>query len=75
MNVATKLTPAEVATLERWIATGANTARPEPENISGADAFTEEERSFWDGSMSPIGVIMTAMVACGIGYLAFKLFN
>ena len=57
---------------------------PEPVHIAAeiptqvpvpGGAPVEEERSFWDGSMSPVGVIMTAMVACGIGYLAFKLFN
>jgi serine/threonine protein kinase len=35
----------------------------------------EPTRSWWDGSMGPVGVIMTATVACGLGYLAFKLFN
>jgi mono/diheme cytochrome c family protein len=39
-------TPAEIATIERWIAAGAKTARPEPENIDGV-YITEEERSFW----------------------------
>lgn len=47
-----KLSPAEVAIIERWIAGGANTARPEPENVAAADAFTEEERSFW--SFQPV---------------------
>ena len=31
--------------------------------------------SWWDSSMGPVGVIMTALVASGLGYLAFKLFN
>jgi serine/threonine protein kinase len=41
--------------------------------VPGGDA--QEEQSFWEGSMGPVGVIMTAVIACGIGYLAFKLFN
>lgn len=35
----------------------------------------EAPKSFWEGSMSPVGVIMTAALACGIGYLAFWMFN
>jgi serine/threonine-protein kinase len=51
---------------------------PEPEQLTpvpvpgGAD---EEAKSWWDGSMGPMGAIMTALVACGIGYIAFRLFN
>jgi serine/threonine-protein kinase len=29
----------------------------------------------WDGSLGPVGVFLTAAVACGLGYLAFKIFN
>jgi mono/diheme cytochrome c family protein len=43
---------AEIATLERWIASGAITARPEPEQLSDVDLITEEERSFW--SFQPV---------------------
>ena len=35
----------------------------------------EEPKSFWEGSMGPLGVIVTALTACVIGYLAFKLFS
>jgi len=36
---------------------------------------TEQAGSIWDGTMGPIGVILTALVACGLGYFAFKIFN
>ncbi len=43
-----KLTPAEVALIRSWIATGARTARPEPMELpTGTGGITEEERSFW----------------------------
>jgi len=42
-----KVTPAELATIEQWIAQGANTARPEPETLSPGLGITPEERSFW----------------------------
>src|SRR6266568_1705894 len=41
-----KLTAAEIATLELWIAQGAKTARPEPEQVPKV-WITEEEREFW----------------------------
>jgi serine/threonine protein kinase len=41
-------------------------------DVPGGDA--EEPRSFWEGSMGPVGVIMTALIACVLGYLVFKLF-
>ena len=47
-----KLSPEEITILEQWIATGAKTARPEPEQIGEEPLFTEEERSFW--SFQPI---------------------
>lgn len=43
----TKLTPAEIATLERWIAAGAKTARPEPETVGPGLGITPEERAWW----------------------------
>ncbi len=43
----TKLNPQERETLERWIAAGAPTARPEPEQIPPGLGITLEERSFW----------------------------
>ncbi len=42
-----KVTPAELATLERWIAAGAPTARPEPETIPPGLGITPEERAWW----------------------------
>lgn len=47
-----KLSAAEVATIERWIETDAQTARPEPEAVDGP-LITEEERNFW--AFRPIG--------------------
>jgi len=37
----------EIATIEKWIAAGAPTARAEPETIGPGLGVTEEERSFW----------------------------
>ncbi|MEX2168649.1 MAG: PSD1 and planctomycete cytochrome C domain-containing protein [Pirellulales bacterium] len=42
-----KVTPQEIETIERWIAAGAKTARPEPESIAPGLGITEEERSWW----------------------------
>lgn len=42
----------EIQILERWIAQGAKTARPEPETIPPGLGLTPEERSFW--SFQPI---------------------
>ena len=41
-----KLSAKEIAMLERWIAQGAKTARPEPEQVPKF-WITEEERAFW----------------------------
>ena len=41
-----KLPEEQIAVLREWIAQGAKTARPEPENPD-AYAFTEEERNHW----------------------------
>ena len=41
-----KLTPKEIAILEQWIAQGARTARPEPEQVPKI-WITEEEREYW----------------------------
>lgn len=43
----TKLKPTEIATLERWIAAGAKTARAEPEKIGPGLGITPEERAWW----------------------------
>jgi len=42
-----KLTKDEVAVVARWIAEGAKTVRPEPENIAGGFHISAEEQSFW----------------------------
>jgi hypothetical protein len=42
-----RLPAAELATIERWIAEGAKTARPEPATLTAENSFTEEEREYW----------------------------
>lgn len=42
-----KLSAAEVAKIERWIAAGATTLRPEPEDVGPQPLITEEERNHW----------------------------
>ena len=42
----------DIRTIERWLASGAKTARPEPETIGPGLGITEEERAFW--SFQPI---------------------
>ncbi|MEK0449496.1 MAG: hypothetical protein RL088_1764 [Verrucomicrobiota bacterium] len=42
-----KLSPEEIAILERWIAAGAKTERAEPESLTPGPFITEEDRSFW----------------------------
>ncbi len=42
----------DIAVVERWIAAGATTARPEPETLAPGLGVTPEERSFW--SFQPI---------------------
>ena len=41
------LKPDEIGLLERWIAAGAPTARPEPESIPPGLGITPEERAWW----------------------------
>jgi len=41
------LSDSDIDTIRRWIASGAETARPEPETISNGDYFSEEERNYW----------------------------
>jgi mono/diheme cytochrome c family protein len=48
----TKLTPAEVALIGRWIAAGAPATHPEPEQVGAGPLLTPEERGFW--SFQPI---------------------
>ncbi|MBI82602.1 MAG: hypothetical protein CMJ81_05345 [Planctomycetaceae bacterium] len=47
-----KLPPEQVAILQRWIAEGAPTARPEPDTLDAGIGITPEERAFW--SFQPI---------------------
>lgn len=42
----------DIATIEKWIAQGAHTVRPEPESLEPGLGITPEERSFW--SFQPI---------------------
>lgn len=42
-----KLRSEEVEFIGRWIAEGAQTTRPEPDQLSDATEFTEDEREFW----------------------------
>ncbi|MDA0285701.1 MAG: DUF1549 domain-containing protein, partial [Planctomycetota bacterium] len=46
------LSAAEVGVIARWIDTGAQTVRPEPEKIAEGTIFTDEERQHW--SFQPI---------------------
>ena len=47
-----KMSPAELSTIERWIAAGAPTAREEPDELDAGLAITPEEREFW--SLQPL---------------------
>lgn len=47
-----KLSAEQIALIRQWIAAGAKTARPEPDQIPTGTGITEEERSFW--SFQPI---------------------
>ncbi len=47
-----KLSDHDIALIEKWVANGAPTARPEPETLGDEYVFTEEERSWW--SLQPI---------------------
>ena len=42
-----QLSPEDIATIKRWLAEGATTARPEPESIGPGLGITPEERSYW----------------------------
>lgn len=46
-----------------------------PAQLAVPGGAVEIPQSFWEGNMGPVGVFFTAMIACGIGYVAFKLFN
>lgn len=49
---AKRLSPEQIAMIERWISVTAPTARPEPENLPAGAFITAEERRFW--SFQPI---------------------
>ncbi|MCA9057771.1 MAG: hypothetical protein KDA85_04705, partial [Planctomycetaceae bacterium] len=51
----------EIELIERWINSGAQTARPEPETIGPGLGITPEERSFW--SFQPLQPPATPDVA------------
>lgn len=42
-----KMPEDQVVILERWIAEGATTARPEPETLAQGSVITEEDRAWW----------------------------
>jgi len=42
-----KLSPEQIAILERWIVQGAKTSRPEPETLAPGTFITDEDRSYW----------------------------
>lgn len=44
--------PEQLATIKKWIAQGAKTARPEPETLGNGPLITEEERAHW--SFQPV---------------------
>lgn len=47
-----KLTAVEIEVIEKWIAAGAKTAQPEPDQIASGMTITDEERRHW--SFQPI---------------------
>jgi serine/threonine protein kinase len=61
--------------------------KPAPQPAPAAEVFTQEQvpvpggtdeaeepRSAWEDRMGPIGIVLTAVVACGLSFLVFKLF-
>ena len=42
-----KLTAEQIALIRKWIAAGANIARPEPAELGKGSGITDEERAFW----------------------------
>lgn len=46
-DVAEKLKPEQIEVIRRWIAAGAPTLRPEPEEIGDGLLITHEDRHFW----------------------------
>jgi mono/diheme cytochrome c family protein len=60
-----RLPDRDIATIERWIAQGAPTARPEPEKLGPEHVFTDEERGWW--SLQPISRPVVPAVETGSG--------
>ena len=48
--------------------------QPAPHCVPGGGG-TDAPPSYWEGNMGPIGITITALFACGIGYFAFRLFS
>ncbi len=46
-EIETRLTGRQIALIERWISTGAKTARPEPEELGDEPYISQEDRDFW----------------------------
>jgi hypothetical protein len=42
-----KVSPEKIAVIERWVAGGAATLRPEPQRLSPGDEITPDERAHW----------------------------
>lgn len=42
-----KPSPEQIAVISRWVAAGAPTARPEPQELGEGPSFTDEERGYW----------------------------
>ncbi|WP_218280778.1 c-type cytochrome domain-containing protein [Verrucomicrobium spinosum] len=42
-----KMSDAELAVLEQWIAQGARTSRPEPQHLPPGAVISEEDRAYW----------------------------
>lgn len=61
----TPLKPEQIALIERWIAAGANTIRPEPETAESA-AITEDDRNFWAFQPLKTGPINLPQDASGV---------
>ena len=42
-----KVSPEELATIERWIAQGAKATKPEPETLAPGMFITDDDRKYW----------------------------
>jgi serine/threonine protein kinase len=65
--------PAAAKPMPQPVKTPSPAEQPAQLAVPGGDG--EEPQSFWEGSMGPVGILLTAIIACGLGYLAFRLFN